>query len=205
MRNRIICTILVLNSFIACNTFSQYTYWEDLSKDEQHNMLLNKDVNKLIYTAYAKNYDMLSDKDNLAETIISILLHNKNGEIEPLYFYLFNKACYVSDAGLSESIEYPCLDMTLRNTQYLFEYFTRQIKKNENKLLNIYASLIGYDLFYLYPTLRYKERLLKISGTFTPEQKTTINIFLKKIDLTIKDLKIEDSKVKSEELKLKSK
>lgn len=121
---------------------SQFLYWENLSKEEQNNIISNDLVNKNILCFIAGDIKI---KDNeKSRVLLDTLshLHSDTG-IKALSFYTFNGIVSNSDGYISDMLAIPCLSILLTDTEFILSYF----EKN-NQLMKSYADILGSEFFF---------------------------------------------------------
>lgn len=132
-----ISSILLLIVF-SCN--GQAIYWEDLPESQKTQII--DFVSSEIVLQHLNGKIKLSD-DSLTFVLLNEL-SNPNDTLLPLYFYLFNKILEKSDGALSEMVVDYCLEFLVKHTEFVFFYFD---KYNDEQLMNVYALMIGYELY----------------------------------------------------------
>lgn len=118
-----------------------------MSQTEQEHFLNNSNVNKLALDYYNGNFKVTDDEQTFR--LLDTLTH-KN-EYFPLYYFLFNKICAVSDGALSEIMGHYCLKMVLNEPSYVINHFAFE-RKNFGKspyLYHLYASFIGEEFYFI--------------------------------------------------------
>lgn len=144
----IIFTLSLISCASRSNTLNEtcidkkFIYWEDLSSREKDNVLNTFKIEKDAIDYYYGKFT-LADKDGTMRLLESITSNNEQKEITNFYFYIFNQICLKADGAISEIIGKYCQKVIVNNPLYAFNYF----KKNK-KILEIYANLIGYELYF---------------------------------------------------------
>jgi len=144
--------IFLVSSMVSCtpheNTLNwnyineKFIYWEDLNSSEKDEILKTFSIDENAINYYNGKFS-LSDNDNITSLLDIITSNVKHKEIACFYFYIFNQICLQADGEMSEIIGKYCQKMVINNPSYVFNYFAR----NEG-ILQIYASLIGYELYF---------------------------------------------------------
>lgn len=130
--------------FISCNlTISgQLNYWENLSLDEQHEIICSGKVSKNILDLYNAKF-IPSDNEETIALLKTLSNLSANTKLKSLYFYLFNQICKYSDGGLSELLGKYCMEVILSDPKYVLLYM------NENPLLlKKYIDFLGSEFYY---------------------------------------------------------
>jgi len=116
-------------------------YWEELNDTQKSEIL--KVCKSEPVTKFYKGDFIVTDNDETFQLIEE--LTKPTDALLPLYFYLFNKICYMSDGALSEMVGRYSFDVIAKHPVYVFQFF----KINDNReLLKKYAMMIGYELYF---------------------------------------------------------
>lgn len=144
--------IIFALSLISCasrsNTLNEtcidkkFIYWEDLSSREKDSVLNTFKIEKDAIDYYYGKFT-LSDNDETMRLLESITSNNEQKEITNFYFYIFNQICLKADGAISEIVGKYCQKVIVNNPLYAINYF-----KRNKKILEIYANLIGYELYF---------------------------------------------------------
>jgi hypothetical protein len=191
-------TILIICLFsIILNSFCQSKYWEGMDENEKNKILNDKSINPDILKYYQGKSKLNSDdSNNKNKEILTSLTENTNDNLRAFYFFVFNQICLKSDGALSEILGNYCITMTAKNSKYVFEYFTEQIKINKFSLFDNYVNFIGSELYFAnkgnsdteYNYNSYKDKINKVSATFSANEKHTLELFWKRIDKVMKNM-----------------
>lgn len=117
-------------------------YWETLNNDQKEEILQSKDISKIAMDFYHGKFKP-GDNENTFNLLGIITSGKESKDVHAFYFFLFNKLCNISDAALSEILGSYCQRVILSSPVYVLDYF-----KNNDKTLKMYASFIGYELYF---------------------------------------------------------
>lgn len=186
MKTILFLALYVFTSFGIAGQ-STLPYWESMNKKEQKAYLQNAKVNKLVLAYY--NGKFIPSDDEKTEELLKILTQ-KNKDLLPLYFYVFNRICAESDGALAELMGTYCIKMIVAYPEYVIGYFSlERIQKRKQDLLDLYSMQIGFELYcsddnpsdigHTYSS--FSQILNSRSSAFSEEDKNSLNIFLSKI------------------------
>lgn len=174
---------------LISHSFGQngFNFWELMSQKEKENFLNNSNVNKLALDYYNGNFKASDDEQTFR--LLDTLTHNN--EYFPLYYFLFNEICAVSDGALSEAMGPYCLKMLLNEPNFVINHFTFE-RKNFGKsqyLYQLYASFIGEEFYFYnkkmseldYGFPEFKEILLKELKNTSSDNNETVELFFLEI------------------------
>ena len=189
---RLLFFLLLLTSF----SFGQnsFNFWELMSQTEKEHFLNNSNINKLALDYHSDNFKVTDDEQTFR--LLDTLTHNN--EFFPLYYFLFNKICAVSDGALSEVMGPYCLKMMLNQPIFVINHFTFE-RKNFGKsqyLYQLYAFFIGEEFYFYnkkmseldYGFPEFKEMLFKELQNTSSDNSETLELFFREITNNINKL-----------------
>lgn len=190
---KVIIASIMIFSFINLIPGKKNRYWEDMNASEQAEVISNPKIDTLVINYYEGKIEVTDDEKTfeLLET-----LSRPDSQVLPLYYYLFNKICLKSDGALSEVLGVYCAYMILYNPEYVINHFTitRKNTKNDKCLYEVYAELIGYEMYFKeerHSDLTYNFRQFKEilnEHVKNSEYKNTLELLYGKISETIQSM-----------------
>jgi hypothetical protein len=119
----------------------EYTYWENLTSNEQDSVLLLPLIDKNVLLYYQNNFQLSEDNNLTLELLDSVTKWGSKTKI--LYFYIFNQICKHSDGYVSEILGNYCLIIILNDPDYVLNYF-----KKDKKTEMLYAMFLGSEFYF---------------------------------------------------------
>lgn len=121
---------------LKANQSNNCIYWEDLSQNQQEEILKSNKVYCDALLFYQGKIKVGDDKRTM--DLLKILVSTSSTDIlAPFYFYLFNQVCIKADGALSEALGSYCQKRILNSPVYVINYFV----KNEVVLKKICSVL----------------------------------------------------------------
>lgn len=187
MRTIVLLSLYFFTSFCIAGQ-STLPYWETMNKKEQDSYLQNAKVNELVLDYY--NGKFIPSDDERTVELLKVLTQ-KNEDLLPLYFYVFNRICSKSDGALAELTGTYCIKMTVAYPEYVIGYFSleRLQERKEDRMLDLYSLFTGEELYFSedglsdigYTYSSFRKMLYSQTSAFSEEDKKSLHIFLSKI------------------------
>ena len=180
--------LLLMGALLPLASCSQTKFWDDFNQAEK-TVVLEQCQSKLIVQYY--NGDVTITNTNETQALLSDLV---NADIVPLplSLHILNRFCSDADGAFSEILGKYCTEFVINNAKYLLTYFE---EKGNEDLQDLYALFIGTELYFKneglsdgkYNYKQFRDALILVKDNTSGLEKT-INVFLEKVDKTIKNM-----------------